>query len=272
VSPLADAGVPLKALQWMFQEHGPLRFKPEFDLRQWRWLASLPRQLPRRRQPQHHRQAAGTGRTVAPGMAQLEPACRWTNSWRDAGKLVVYRSRKAFDAAAAKADSAKVWTRPNARRASRRWPRRGKLAGGIYNSGEAVADCHAFCLALAERIAAHPRFQGLCMAKRPLVTVRRAVTGLETSAGLLRADAYVLAAGIRAAPGADGRHLSAAVSAQGLQPDRADPPGRRRARDQRDRLRAQGAVRAHRRQAAGGGDGRHGRRRPEPRPRSASTA
>src|SRR3954466_5577690 len=41
VSPLADAGVPLKALQWMFQENGPLRFKPEADLRQWRWLASF---------------------------------------------------------------------------------------------------------------------------------------------------------------------------------------------------------------------------------------
>src|SRR5690242_14997902 len=41
VSPLADAGVPLKAIEWLFQEHGPLRFKPEFDLRQWTWLASF---------------------------------------------------------------------------------------------------------------------------------------------------------------------------------------------------------------------------------------
>jgi D-amino-acid dehydrogenase len=51
--------------------------------------------------------------------------------------------------------------RPNARPTSRRWPRRkDKLEGGIYNSGEAVADCYAFCVALAERIAAHPRFSG----------------------------------------------------------------------------------------------------------------
>src|SRR4051794_38074958 len=41
VSPLADAGVPLKAIQWLFQENGPLRFRPEADLRQWRWLASF---------------------------------------------------------------------------------------------------------------------------------------------------------------------------------------------------------------------------------------
>src|SRR4051794_5942393 len=41
VSPRADEGVPLKALKWLFQEHGPLRFRPEFDARQWRWLASF---------------------------------------------------------------------------------------------------------------------------------------------------------------------------------------------------------------------------------------
>src|SRR3954468_20699842 len=41
VSPLADEGVPLKALEWLFQEHGPLRFRPEADLRQWRWLGQF---------------------------------------------------------------------------------------------------------------------------------------------------------------------------------------------------------------------------------------
>src|SRR3954466_4319611 len=41
VAPLADAGVPLKALQWLFDKNGPLRFRPEADLRQWRWLAQF---------------------------------------------------------------------------------------------------------------------------------------------------------------------------------------------------------------------------------------
>jgi D-amino-acid dehydrogenase len=38
------------------------------------------------------------------------------------------------------------------------------LAGGIFNSGEAVADCHAFC-GLAARVRAHPRFRGLVQAE-----------------------------------------------------------------------------------------------------------
>src|SRR5579875_1610737 len=41
VSPLADEGVPVKAVKWLFQETGPLRFKPELDPRQWSWLASF---------------------------------------------------------------------------------------------------------------------------------------------------------------------------------------------------------------------------------------
>jgi glycine/D-amino acid oxidase-like deaminating enzyme len=60
VSPLADAGVPLKALQWLFQEHGPLRFKPEFDLRQWTLAGASSANCTAPRQP-HHRQAAELG-------------------------------------------------------------------------------------------------------------------------------------------------------------------------------------------------------------------
>jgi D-amino-acid dehydrogenase len=73
-----------------------------------------------------------------------------------------------------------------------------KLAGGIYNSGEAVADCYAFCVALAERLVAHPRFEGFVHgeAQRFVVSGGR-IAGVQTSAGLLAADAYVLAAGMQ---------------------------------------------------------------------------
>ncbi|MBV8664913.1 MAG: FAD-dependent oxidoreductase, partial [Burkholderiaceae bacterium] len=39
VSPLADAGVPFKALKWLTEADGPLRFKQRADLAQWTWLA-----------------------------------------------------------------------------------------------------------------------------------------------------------------------------------------------------------------------------------------
>ncbi len=42
VSPLADAGVPLKALAWMLQgASAPLRFRPRLDPAQWRWCLAF---------------------------------------------------------------------------------------------------------------------------------------------------------------------------------------------------------------------------------------
>lgn len=203
VSPLADAGVPLKAVQWLFQEHGPLRFKPQFDLHQWRWLASF---LANCRADVNRRMTnklLELGDLSRRAMAELAPTVPLDAfQWRDAGKLVVYRTQKAFDAAVAKPDTAgtrQVWS---AAECVAREPAlaamEDRLAGGIYNGGEAVADCYAFCVALAERLAAHPRFAGFIQVEATRILADKGrVTALETSAGPIAADAYVLAAGMQ---------------------------------------------------------------------------
>ena len=203
VSPLADAGVPLKALRWLFQEHGPLRFRPQFDLHQWRWLAAFLANCRLERNRRTTRKLLELGELSRRGMARLEPVVPLdTFQWRDDGKLVVYRTRKAFDAATSKPDGAgtrQVWSPAEC---VAREPALGavehKLAGGIYNSGEAVADCYAFCMALAERLQAHPRFQGFVQGEATrLITDRGRIAGLASSTGMLAADAYVLAAGMQ---------------------------------------------------------------------------
>ncbi|WP_229425346.1 FAD-dependent oxidoreductase [Massilia sp. Se16.2.3] len=126
-------------------------------------------------------------------------------AWRDAGKLVVYRSAKVFDAAARKANGGAIWS---AAECAEREPAPGAarhlLAGGIHNAGEAVADCHAFCTALAARIGAHPRFRGFIQAEVVNIAATGGrVVGLDTTAGAIGGDAFVLAAGI------ESRHLAA---------------------------------------------------------------
>ncbi|WP_036171281.1 D-amino acid dehydrogenase [Massilia sp. 9096] len=203
VSPLADAGVPAKALQWLFQEHGPLRFKPQFDAHQWRWLSAFLANCRADINRKTTEKLLQLGELSRQAMARLEPTVPLAEfQWRDAGKLVVYRNRKAFDAATAKSDSAstrQVW---NAAECAAREPAlaamQDKLAGGIYNGGEAVADCYAFCVALAERIHAHPRFLGFIHGDvRRIQSDGGRVTGLATGAGIVEADAYVLAAGMQ---------------------------------------------------------------------------
>ena len=200
VSPLADAGVPLKAIQWLFQEHGPLRFKPELDMRQWTWLASFLGQCNSRANRRTTAKLLQLGELSRAAMAELGDIVSPDDfSWRESGKLVVYRSSKIFEQAAGKATAGAIWTGAEcAAREPALAAARHLLAGGIYNSGEAVADCHAFCTALAGRIRVHPRFGGFVQADvTRMHAANGRVTGLETSAGALGADAFVLAAGIQ---------------------------------------------------------------------------
>jgi len=203
VSPLADAGVPLKAVQWLFQEHGPLRLRLQADPHQWRWLAAFLANCRAGANRKTTLKLLQLGELSRRGMAQLAPTVAPDDfQWRDAGKLVVYRSHKTFAAAAAKPDGAGMRQLWSAADCVAHEPAlaamEDKLAGGIYNSGEAVADCHAFCVALAERLRAHPRFGGFVQGEAARILTRGGrVTGLDTSAGLLAADAYVLAAGMQ---------------------------------------------------------------------------
>ncbi len=203
VSPLADAGVPLKAIAWLLQKDGPLRFKPEASLHQWAWLARF---LYSCRTGTNQRTAAKLlelGEFSRTSMAQLELALPLSEfSWRDAGKLVVYRSVAAFDAAVARPASEHGRRVLTAQECAALEPAlsaaQHELAGGIFTDGEAVADCHAFCQALGQRLRAHPRFEGVLQAEvHRLVERDGKVEALDTSAGMLRADAYVLAAGIQ---------------------------------------------------------------------------
>jgi len=206
VAPLADAGIPLKAFKWLFQADGPLRFRPEADLRQYRWLASFLahcRADVNRRTTAKLLELGDLSRRAMASLSLVVPPERF--GWRDAGKLVVFRTRAAFDAAAAKPGAGQIWSPEEC---TAHEPALGAaqhlLAGGIYNPGEAVADCHAFCVALAERLAEHPRFRGVVNSTAlGLRAERGRITGIDTNGGLVTADAYVLAAGIQSRTLAD---------------------------------------------------------------------
>jgi D-amino-acid dehydrogenase len=206
VSPLADAGIPLKAFKWLFQADGPLRFRPEADLRQYRWLASFLahcRADVNRRTTAKLLELGDLSRRAMASLSLVVPPERF--GWRDAGKLVVFRTRAAFDVASAKPGAGQIWSPEEC---TAHEPALGAaqhlLAGGIYNPGEAVADCHAFCVALAERLGEHPRFRGVVNSTAlGLRAERGRITGIDTVGGLVTADAYVLAAGIQSRTLAD---------------------------------------------------------------------
>ncbi len=203
VAPLADAGVPLKALQWLFQQDGPLRFRLEADRRQWRWLARFLANCNGRSNRRTTAKLLELGELSRRKMTQLAVRLPLSEfGWREAGKLVVYRSAKLFDAAAARPDPDNTRQVLSGLETAVLEPALAHLAphlaGGIFNGGEAVADCHAFCVALARRLHEHPRFEGIVHANATcLFTEHGKVAGVETDGGWVQGDQYVLAAGIQ---------------------------------------------------------------------------
>lgn len=210
VSPLADAGVPLKALRWLLDPDGPLRFKPEWSLAQWRWLAAF---LAHCRGPVNRRTTErllelGAFSQHCFGELQRHAALD-AIELRTPGKLVVYRNAGEFAQVAARTRAQSG----SPERALNRSeclslepalghpgsPDAGWLAGGIFTAGEAVADCHALCLQLGEQLARHPNFQGRVQAQaRHFVIEQGRVAGLRTDQGELGADGFVLATGVQA--------------------------------------------------------------------------
>lgn len=203
VSPLADVGVPKKAMQWLFERDGPLRFRPEADIRQWRWMTQFLSNCNAAANARTTAKLLQLGELSRESLAQLELTLPLSEfNWRNAGKLVVYRSEEAFKAALDKPETdenrAILYGADTARVEPALDELAPQLAGGIFNAGEAVADCYAFCLALEKRIYAHPRFER-CMhtAARTIFVEHGKVAAIETDAGWISADHYVLAAGIQ---------------------------------------------------------------------------
>ncbi|HEV6967843.1 D-amino acid dehydrogenase [Roseateles sp.] len=215
VSPLADAGVPLKALRWLLDPDGPLRFKPEASWAQWSWLLAFLRNCrgPVNRRTTERLLALGAYSQASFARLQAEAQLGEAIALRSPGKLVVYRKPAEFARVASRVQGGVeqalshddcVALEPALADTE------ASLAGGIFTAGEAVADCHAFCQGLHARLAVHERFRGRLAT--PVLAFQRdaqgGVLGVQTGGGVVAADAVVLAAGLAS------RGLAAAVGVE----------------------------------------------------------
>lgn len=205
VSPLADAGVPLKAVRWLLDPDGPLRFKPELKWAQWSWLLAFLRNCrgPVNRLATERLLALGAYSQASFARLQVEAGLGDTIALRSPGKLVVYRKPAEFARVAARVKGSAAEQALSHDECVALEPAladtEASLAGGIFTPGEAVADCHAFCARLHERLAAHAGFRGRLGAE---VTgfVRNdlgRIIGVRTPEAALGGDAIILAAGLQ---------------------------------------------------------------------------
>ncbi|OUI94177.1 amino acid dehydrogenase [Acetobacter indonesiensis] len=163
VRPLADAGVPLDAVSWMFRAGSPISLKLRPDWHQWRWLLDF--------------LAACNARTNQKNASILlklalrsqETLHQWQQDgldgflWRQPGKLVVYRNAAKFKKAAkavTNRQQEQVLTPQECARIEPAFASLApRLAGGIFSPDDEVADCHLFCQSLLTALQSHPSFR-----------------------------------------------------------------------------------------------------------------
>lgn len=205
VAPLADAGVPLQAIGWLLRGDSPLKLRPRLDPQQWRWMAAF---IGACRGSVNTRNAAHLLRLASLSQNTLQ---QWRVDdrldgfdWRRNGKLVTFRNADTFARARSKVVDVLQQQVLSTLDCARLEPALAHAAqgfvGGIYTPNEEVADCHAFCQRLAQRLEA----SGRCtfVLGRKVTGLRHAdgvVTAVELGDEVMPVTQLVLAAGHRSA-------------------------------------------------------------------------
>ena len=202
-APWAAPGIPLKALKWAFQRHAPLVLHPTLNPGRLRWLAEM---LSNCTTPAYQRNKSRMVRLAEYSRDCLTDLRRETGvrfDERQQGTLQLFRTEAQVaaaekDIAVLKADGVPfevldragcIAAEPGLAAAADR------IAGGLRLPGDETGDCFKFTNALADRAAA----MGVTFRYGVGITGLRAslgrVTGVETTEGVMVADAYVLALG-----------------------------------------------------------------------------
>ena len=214
VAPLASPSVIPKLPPWLLRRDSPLRFRPRLDPEQWRWclefLAAC-NQATADRTTERLLRLAFYSREL---MHELVRTQSIDFDYVQAGKLVVHTEPRDFDAARRLMDyQARLGAEQQALGprecvaiepaladfgAGAAPPRR--ICGAIHTPSEDVGDTWKFCNELQRLMTAGPnpaRFRFGVEVER-MLPWRGRLMGVETSAGVIEADAYVLALGSHA--------------------------------------------------------------------------
>jgi len=206
VAPLAEPSVLPSLPQWLLHAQSPLQFRPRLDVQQWRWGLAFLSACTADRVQRTKAQMLALSFLSRDTLTQWQAQTPLDFAWREAGKLIVYRSPKAWEKAqkAAQPDSGEeIWDAAKCLRHEPALAGLGaQLLGGIYAADSAVADCHALSHTLAHQLSTQPAAQlrtGACVAalerNQGHITAARLANGER-----IAADHFVLSNALGARP------------------------------------------------------------------------
>lgn len=209
VAPLAGPGVLPKIPPWLLRRDSPLRFYPALDPHQWRWLTEFVLACNRRQSDLTTRRLLALSFYSRDLMDDLlaDEAIEFGHATN--GKLVVYSDRAGFESARRLVDyqrslgceqealdrAACLALEPAL--AAGNSGLGARIAGGVHTPSEGVGDCYRFCVGLEKRTLAAGAELWLSTDATRLAVAGQRVTHVETPAGPVEGDAFVVALGAR---------------------------------------------------------------------------
>jgi D-amino-acid dehydrogenase len=157
VAPLAGPGVLAKLPGWLLRDDSPVRFRPRADPEQWRWLLQFMRACTLEQSDACTRKLLSLSFFSRDLMHELlvhEPSLSFEHA--NAGKLVVYRTSAAFDAAQRLLDYQRSLgceqEALDVKACVAREPALAhlgtQLQGGVFTRSEDSGDCYQFCVSM----------------------------------------------------------------------------------------------------------------------------
>lgn len=202
-SPWAGPGVPVKAVKWLLMKYGPLVIRPKLDPVMWVWLLKMLRNCTSARYAVNKSRMIPIAEYSRDCLRDLRRDIGIQYDERAQGTLQLFRYQAQLDGTGEDIAVLKQYGVP-----FEVLSREGciavepalagvkeKFAGGLRLPQDETGDCHMFTQALAKHAEAlGVRFMFNTGIDR-IATDGARVSGVVTSAGLLQADAYVLALG-----------------------------------------------------------------------------
>ncbi|MCA6125672.1 D-amino acid dehydrogenase [Bradyrhizobium sp. WSM 1704] len=202
-SPWAGPGVPVKAVKWLLMKHGPLVIRPKLDPMMWWWLLKMLRNCTSARYAVNKSRMITIAEYSRDCLRALRAEIGIRYDERDRGTLQLFRYQAQLDGTGEDIAVLKqygvpyeVLDRDGCIAAEPALAQvKDKIAGGLRLPLDETGDCHMFTQALAleaEKLGVRFNFN---VGIDGLNADATRITGVATSAGMMTADAYVLALG-----------------------------------------------------------------------------
>ena len=202
-APWAAPGIPVKAMKWLLMRHSPLVIRPGFDPDMWRWVIQMLANCTAQRYEINKGRMVRLAEYSRDCLIDLRAATGISYDQRMQGTLQLFRTQKQLDAAAQDIAVLRQYGVPyelldpagciGVEPALAHV--REKFVGALRLPNDETGDCFKFTqqlAAIAEQAGVSFKYDASI---ERLLTENGKIAAVKTSAGNLKADAYVLALG-----------------------------------------------------------------------------